>query len=60
MNLNMAELTSKSIQMNGIHPENTGPGDLLTPGEIRGNIGPGDDDTIFTADINVHQWFFME
>ena len=39
----------------GTHPENTGPGDLLTPGEIRGNIGPGDTDTTFAADINVDQ-----
>ena len=39
----------------GIHPENTGQGDLLTPGEIRGDIGPGDADTIFEADIDVHQ-----
>ena len=39
----------------GTHPENTGPGDLLTPGEIRGDIGPGGDDTTFTADIDVSQ-----
>ena len=39
----------------GESPQNTGPGDLFTPGEIRGNIGPGDTDNIFTADINVDQ-----
>ena len=38
-----------------IHPENTGPGDLLTPGEIRGDIGPGSSDTEFTAHIDVDQ-----
>ena len=39
----------------GDSPQNTGPGDLFTPGEIRGNIGPGDTDNIFAADINVDQ-----
>ena len=39
----------------GESPQNTGPGDLFTPGEIRGNIGPGDTDTIFIANANVTQ-----
>ena len=39
----------------GLHTQNTGPGDLFTPGEIRGNIGPGNDDTTFVATINASQ-----
>ncbi|MFQ5440241.1 MAG: hypothetical protein ACE5DL_02155 [Nitrosopumilaceae archaeon] len=38
----------------GIHPQNTGPGDLATPGEIRGNIGPAGTNT-YAATINVSQ-----
>ena len=39
----------------GVHPQNTGPGDLFAPGEIRGDIGPGDDATTFTATIDASQ-----